>query len=474
MIPIFEATPPLRMRLFIFGSTDSHKSILTRPGEHSFFRRWAKLITAILLTSYQAVIATAAQPGKNPVGHKVQATQNILRFADVCSLVSANNDNLKAMRYLQLSAQRSVGPAGAWDDPMLMAGVQNLPTSLDFGADMMTMTMFGLSVNLPYSGYKGLQRKAAIVEEKLARNDVVMTENQLYAAALTAYVDVYTRQVALYYLREERNLADKALQSIKAKYITAAAGATDLAAAEAEIGRLDSDILSAEQEHREAVAELYALCGQTPPNPTPEIRHPEFDFSFEPLEVLLENARNYPAYARLNMESEKYSLLAGAAKRMRWPMISLSGYYGIRQANEVENPIDMIGFQVSLSLPVFSGRRQGSIAVADEALRIASEARANQLWQETRNRLESLTERIRRLNEAKEIYANRVIPADSLALNSAMVGFVNGTISFVELTAQLRNIYRDLTALARFDYEIARAYAELSVYTGARWRNIKE
>lgn len=452
----------------------SPKSILMRSGVNSFPQRWAKLIAAILLTLYQAVIAAAAQPDEKPAGFESRPRQSILRFADICSLVAADNENLKAKQYLRLSAQEGIEPAGAWDDPMLMAGVQNLPTSLDFGADMMTMTMIGLSVDLPYSGYKGLQRQAAAVEEKSARNDIVLTENQLYAAALTAYVDVYTRQVTINYLREERNLANQAWQSVKAKYIAAAASAADLAAAEAEIGRLDSDILSAEQEYREALAELYSLCGKTPPNPPPQIRPPKFNFSQEPLEVLLENARNYPAYTKLNMESEKYSLLARAAKRMRWPMISLSGYYGIRQANEMEKPSDLIGFQVSLSLPVFSGRRQSSMAAAEEAQRKASEARATQLWQETRNRLESLAERIRRLSEAKEIYANRVIPADSLALNSAMTGFVNGTISFVELAAHLRNVYRDLTALARFDYEIARSYAELSLYTGARWQNINE
>ncbi len=444
-----------------------------RPPVNLLFLPWTKLGLAVLIGLCQADFV-AAQSERFPAESDHQSTRNVLRFAEICSLVTANNENLKAARYFQISAQKAVGPAGAWNDPMLMAGVQNLPTSLDFGADMMTMTMIGLSIDLPYSGYKGLQRKAASVDVELARNNIVMTENQLHAAVLTAYAEAYMRQVELKYLREQKNIADKARQSVKADYVTGGAGAADLAAAEAEIGRLDSDILSAEQEHFEAVAELYALAGQTPPNPLPEIQQTEFDFKLQPLEILLDDAQNYPAYAKLKMESEKYGLLARSARRMRWPMASISGYYGIRQGNDMENPIDMIGFQISLSLPVFSGRQQGSTAAANEALRMSSRSQANQLWQETRNRLETLTKRIRRLSEAKDGYENRIIPADSLALSAAMDGFVNRSISFVELTSYLRNIYQDLRTLARFDYEIARAYAELGIYTGAGYQNNNE
>ena len=51
---------------------------------------------------------------------------------DVVRQVVAQNDRLAAMRYMAEAAQYRSGPAGAWDDPMLMLGVANLPTSLKF------------------------------------------------------------------------------------------------------------------------------------------------------------------------------------------------------------------------------------------------------------------------------------------------------------------------------------------------------
>ena len=68
------------------------------------------------------------------------------------------------MRYMEKAAEAKAKSAGAWDDPMLMVGVANLPTSFDFKMDPMTMKMLGLSQNIPYAGQKGLQKKAARAE----------------------------------------------------------------------------------------------------------------------------------------------------------------------------------------------------------------------------------------------------------------------------------------------------------------------
>jgi hypothetical protein len=70
--------------------------------------------------------------------------QDTLHIDQVIQDVVRHNDRAAAMRHMEEAAASRVGPAGAWDDPMLMLGVANLPTSFDFSEDMMTMKMVGL------------------------------------------------------------------------------------------------------------------------------------------------------------------------------------------------------------------------------------------------------------------------------------------------------------------------------------------
>ena len=66
--------------------------------------------------------------------------------------VVARNDRLAAARFMEESARWRVSTEGVWEDPMLMFGVQNAPSNFDLGMEPMTMTMIGVSQNIPYSG----------------------------------------------------------------------------------------------------------------------------------------------------------------------------------------------------------------------------------------------------------------------------------------------------------------------------------
>jgi cobalt-zinc-cadmium efflux system outer membrane protein len=71
------------------------------------------------------------------------------------------------------AARARIAPAGARSDPMLMAGLQNVPVSSpSLGADEMTMKMVGVSQVLPYPGKLPLARAAAEHEAEAAAVDV--------------------------------------------------------------------------------------------------------------------------------------------------------------------------------------------------------------------------------------------------------------------------------------------------------------
>ena len=77
----------------------------------------------------------------------------------------AANPHLRAAEAQASAARARVGPAGAWPDPMLMAGIQNLPLTresaaghaISAGADPMTMKMVGATQTVPYPGKKSAE-----------------------------------------------------------------------------------------------------------------------------------------------------------------------------------------------------------------------------------------------------------------------------------------------------------------------------
>lgn len=98
-------------------------------------------------------------------------------LGDLLRLADSVSPSILAARARVGAARARVGPAAAWPDPMLMAGIQNLPlgkmnssgTSMSsLPGDDMTMKMIGVSQTIPYPGKSGIRRRVAEREVEAA------------------------------------------------------------------------------------------------------------------------------------------------------------------------------------------------------------------------------------------------------------------------------------------------------------------
>src|SRR5512138_3704629 len=104
---------------------------------------------------------------------------------------AANNPDLRAAQREVDAARNRVAPAEALDDPMLEAGVVNLPAqSRSFTREDMTMKMIGLTQRLPYPGKRGLRRDVAEREAASAEHNLRETGNRVRRDVKNAYVDL--------------------------------------------------------------------------------------------------------------------------------------------------------------------------------------------------------------------------------------------------------------------------------------------
>lgn len=398
------------------------------------------------------------------IGHG--QTSDSLRLEQVVRDVIKNNNRIAAAQYMEEAAQAKVGPAGAWDDPMLMLGVANLPTSLDFKMDPMTMKMIGLSQNIPLAGQKGLSKKAAKAEASAATQDRYAMEVDLAMTARFAFADLYYRSKSLSDLASQYELLDEVVSSAKAKLTTNQANQDEVLGAQAELWRLQTQILEANRMVDEARYSLNILRGLDVTAPTPPLATPRsIELPKDP-DGWLEAARqNYPPLQKLFRQSEAYGYSSAAARRMSWPMLGLSANYAIRSSTEMEKRDNMVGFQANISLPFFAGRQQKQMALSMDAMRKGVDAEAIQKWREVEARLRLLHTTAMQLAQTIDLYQNRIIPAAQDAFQSALAGYSANKVPYTNLLMFATGIYRDRLARNQSSDQLARTLAEIDSYT---------
>ncbi len=384
--------------------------------------------------------------------------------------VVRNNDRLKAAAFMEEAARREVGPAGAWDDPMLMLGVQNLPSSFRFNEDMMTMKMVGLSQRLPYAGEKGLQ-----AESKRASADAVAEERKqtaldLVAAAKTAYVELYYHQRVIEDLKRQRELAEQIAASVRSRVEANLAGMDELNASLAAMWRLDAEILTHHNDAHTAHHQLDALRGVISPDDMPAVAPPKVSDLPDTFLVWTDSARvNYAPLRQMLLTAESYRLNAKASDRMSWPMLELSASYGIRQDlvmddGMVEPQDNMWNFGATFSLPIFKGRQERQMARSMTAMQRQMEAEAAQMAKDVDAELRALYMRAEHFRDAARMYEDKIVPADDEAYKTALAGYSSGRTSLPDLLNYAMTIYRDRMTLT--DLQLAYAVA---VYQAERY-----
>ncbi|SYZ74809.1 hypothetical protein TRIP_C90437 [Candidatus Zixiibacteriota bacterium] len=395
-------------------------------------------------------------------------TADTLSLDRVISDVLKNNDRLAAARFMEQSSTEKAKGAGKWDDPMLMLGVQNIPTSSwKLNKDDMTMQMVGLSWPIPYAGEKGLESKAAQAEATASTAARNMTASDLITAAKLAYYNLYYQQIYFQDLETQRELMLEVVKAARVRLETNQVGQEDVLAAQSNVWRLDAEILDARHMIDDAIYNLNNLRGQKIISSEPTVKAPTFPPLTNNVAELVDAAyANYPELRRLESQSESYHFSSLAAGRMRWPMLSLSAQYGYRTGYGMMGPRDnMVSFGANLSLPVFSHSKQGAMARSMDLMRQSADAQINQLRRDIESGMATLYQNAWSYSEKISIYNDKIIPASEQAYKSAFAGFINNRTPFTTLLDYAVDLYRDKITANQLALDYARITAEIERYT---------
>lgn len=408
------------------------------------------------------------------------------------------NPSILAARERVTAAGGRVGPAATWPDPMLMAGIQNLPLGTTpanphapaaVPGDEMTMKMIGVSQTIPWPGKLGLRRQTAQYEARAATVE-------LDAARLDVQRNVRTNYYELFYLDKSIEIAERnrgvladVIQVTEAHYAAGTGGQQDVLKARVDAARLGETASSLLEQRRSVLADLNAALDRPSDapitNPAIPARIASAAIDSNPSQVrftsqslgarvagsplpplaelqdlaVKQNPSLRASEERLEAQAARLSL----AQKGSRPDIDLSLQYGQRDYRP-----DMISAVVSLPIPLHRGRRQHQ-----EILEARSELAAMQADQQAqinsvRAQVAKLVSDLERERTELALYAKAILPQGSAAATAALASYQAGKSDLLTVLDNQNTIFTYQTAYYRGLTDFAKSLAELEQVVGGK------
>ena len=401
------------------------------------------------------------------------------------------NPRIHAARERVEAARTRIAPAGALPDPMLMAGIENLPLGRERGVgsvpEAMTMRVIGLGQTIPFPGKLALQHRAAEHEYAAAQALLGGAQREIERDVRQAYYAIAFLDRSLEILQRNQHVLVNLIQATESRYTVGTGGQQDVLEARVEAARLADEAVSLSEQRRALLAKLNTLLDRSTETPLREPRVPDriaraavapdareirftsaalgaraADSPLPPLPDLQEEAvRSNPDIVAHEAGIRAQAARVELARRERLPDFDLSIGYGQRF-----NRPDMISATVSIAIPWQKGRKQDQLTASAQAELSALQAAHHEKANALRSRVAELYADLERVRAQLALYVKSIIPQGQASLTSARAGFQVGRIDFLTLLDNLITIHSYETAYYRAMSEFAATLAQLEAVVG--------
>jgi cobalt-zinc-cadmium efflux system outer membrane protein len=410
---------------------------------------------AVFATFAFAPAVTSAQSGS--------AADSLVRHA------LAANPRIRAAA-LQLDASRArIGPAGAWADPMLMAGIQNLPISKQSVAhgtaapEPMTMKMLGLSQTVPYPGKTSLRARMARAEAEVAGAQLAIVTRDVTREVVDAFIDLTTARMVLITLERQQQIAASILPATEARYVAGTAAQADVLKARTEATMLVQERNAAAEQEHSALARLAALTNGAEasviaPDSSGVTRIKEVT-ELDRLQALA--AQTNPRLRERRAMVAIQSAQADLARKEYLPDVDVSLQYGQR-----DRLPDMITAMVSLPVPVHRGRKQTATARAARLDAASAEAELRAEENAVRSEVARAHAAVQRQRANVELLEQGILPQARATFTSATATYQSGRGELLNVLDARRALFATEIMYARTLADYAKALNELAALAG--------
>lgn len=381
----------------------------------------------------------------------------------------ANNPEIRAARNEREAATQRIAPAGALEDPMLEAGLLNLPTrSFSFSREDMTMKMLGLSQRFPYPGKRALKREVAAKDADSVGHAYQETVNRVARDTKVAYYDLALSIESTRLVQQNRSILQQLLKVVEGRYSVGQGSQVDVLRAQTQLSKLTEELIRLARERPMFEAELNRLLGRpasaSVPPPSP-LQLEEIALSDD---LLYEQAlASRPQLLALRNIVTRNERAVELATRDRFPDFDVKFSYAQRDnMPDGTRRSDMVNLTVAVNLPVWRQTKIGPRVAEAQALREQALALYEAQRNETAMRLRQQIVAAQQSVHAARLYRTEIVPQSRLTVEAALAAYQVNRLEFAPL---LDN------QMAIFSFEIARvaalasynkALAEIDLLTG--------
>ncbi|MGB3937529.1 MAG: TolC family protein [Burkholderiales bacterium] len=379
------------------------------------------------------------------------------------------NPEIRAARNEAEAALQRVSPAGALDDPMLEAGVLNVPTdSWRMNREDMTMKMLGLAQRLPYPGKRALRRQVAERDAETAKQGYQETVNRVAREVKLAYLDLALALESVRLIKDTTLVLEQFLRIVESRYAVGQGAQSDVFKAQTQLAKMREELLRMEREQPVMEAELAKLLGRsrTVSFAAPLPGTPQFRLD---LEALRETAlRDRPQLLALRNVVEKNSASIELARKEYNPDFDVRLSYGQRDAmpDGTRRP-DMVSLIVGINIPIW-GKEKIDPRIAEarsmrEQAQSMYQAQQNEVFARLRQQV-ALAEQSRK---SAELYDTAILPQARLAVESALAAYRVSRVDFLTLLDSQMSLLNFGIGRAASVVNLNKALAEIGLLTGA-------
>jgi cobalt-zinc-cadmium efflux system outer membrane protein len=378
------------------------------------------------------------------------------------------NPELSAARREAEAAASRVEPAAALDDPMLEAGLLNVPAqSLDLRQEDMTMKMIGISQRLPYPGKRALRRGAAQKDAEAAALGVQEVVNRVRRDVKTAYLDLWLADESLRLTESNLRVLEQFLSIAESRYAVGQSTQADVFKAQTQLSRMQQERIRLGRERPALEAELNRAVGRgDAASVTP--RAPGLRETDLHLEALRASARaSRPLLLAQQRAVERSAAQAEIARKDYYPDFDVRFSYGQRDNFQGMRREDLISLTVAINLPLWGEKkREPRVAEAESMRGQASsmvQARLNEIDSMLRQQVAAAGQALRSVR----LYEGALIPQARLTSDASLSAYRVGRVDFFTLLDSRMTVFNAEIDRAASRVAYNKALAEIEFLTGA-------
>lgn len=401
---------------------------------------------------------------------QTSSTANDAQLRALIAEAARQNPEILAARGEADAARQRVSPAGALDDPMLEAGLLNVPTSSwKLNREDMTMKMLGLSQRLPFPGKRALRREVAERDASMLEQGYRETVNRVTREVKVAYYDLALAIENIRLLNETTRVLEQFLRIVESRYSVGQGAQADVLKAQTQLAKMREELLRMERERPVMEAELAKLAGRTNVSvidaPLPGVPLLRLD-----LEALRDTAlRQRPQLLALQSAVEKNNSSIELARKEYSPDFDVRFAYGQRD-NTLDGMkrSDLVSLTVAINVPIWGQDKIDPRVAEARAMRDQAQslylAQQNEVFAKLRQQI-AVAEQSRK---SAELYRSAILPQARLAVESALAAYRVNRVDLLTLLDSQMSLFNFGIGQATAIVALNKALAEIALLTGAQ------